>query len=92
MAEEVFVIALSHGSTACSQGEAGGWYAFSEETYPLATGRAPMAQCYDKDFFRHGQALMSRIISRGVSLESSEVDDPAILGICGRMVRGPVRE
>ncbi|KAJ6179749.1 hypothetical protein N7519_010210 [Penicillium mononematosum] len=39
--------------------EAGGWYAFSEETYPLATGRAPMAQCYDKDFFRHGQALMS---------------------------------
>ncbi|KAJ5787648.1 KEN domain ribonuclease activator [Penicillium paradoxum] len=39
--------------------EAGGWYAFSEETYPLATGRAPMAQCYDKDFFRRGQALMS---------------------------------
>ncbi|KAJ5213958.1 hypothetical protein N7449_001127 [Penicillium cf. viridicatum] len=39
--------------------EAGGWYAFSEETYPLATGRAPMAQCYDKDFFRQGQALMS---------------------------------
>ncbi|OQD83702.1 hypothetical protein PENANT_c015G04930 [Penicillium antarcticum] len=39
--------------------EAGGWYAFSEETYPLATGRAPMASCYDKDFFRRGQALMS---------------------------------
>lgn len=39
--------------------EAGGWYAFSEETYPLTTGRAPMAQCYDKDFLRRGQALMS---------------------------------
>jgi serine/threonine-protein kinase/endoribonuclease IRE1 len=39
--------------------KAGGWYAFSEETYPLATGRAPMAQCYDKDFLRRGQALMS---------------------------------
>ena len=39
--------------------EAGGWYALSEETYPLVTGRAPMAQCYDKDFFRKGQALMS---------------------------------
>ncbi|KAJ6024849.1 Serine/threonine-protein kinase ppk4 [Penicillium herquei] len=38
---------------------AGGWYALSEETYPLVTGRAPMAQCYDKDFFRRGQPLMS---------------------------------
>ncbi|KAJ5638925.1 Serine/threonine-protein kinase ppk4 [Penicillium herquei] len=39
--------------------DAGGWYALSEETYPLVTGRAPMAQCYDKDFFRRGQPLMS---------------------------------
>ncbi|KOC08460.1 hypothetical protein AFLA70_8g005840 [Aspergillus flavus AF70] len=39
--------------------EAGGWYALSEETYPLVTGRAKMAQCYEKDYFRHGQALMS---------------------------------
>ncbi|KAJ6123454.1 Serine/threonine-protein kinase ppk4 [Penicillium capsulatum] len=39
--------------------EAGGWYALSEETYPLVTGRASMAQCYDKDFFRSGQSLMS---------------------------------
>ncbi|KAJ5104200.1 KEN domain ribonuclease activator [Penicillium argentinense] len=38
---------------------AGGWYALSEETYPLVTGRAPMAQCYNKDFFRRGQPLMS---------------------------------
>lgn len=39
--------------------DAGGWYAMSEETYPLVTGRAKMAQCYEKDFFRHGQLLMS---------------------------------
>ena len=39
--------------------DSGGWYALSEETYPLVTGRARMAQCYEKDFFRHGQPLMS---------------------------------
>lgn len=39
--------------------EAGGWYALSEETYPLVTGRAPMAPCYDKDFFQRGHSLMS---------------------------------
>ncbi|KAL4887695.1 hypothetical protein BJY04DRAFT_204485 [Aspergillus karnatakaensis] len=39
--------------------EGGGWYAMSEETYPLVTGRAKMAQYYEKDYFRHGQPLMS---------------------------------
>ena len=39
--------------------DAGGWYAMSEETYPLVTGRAKMAQCYEKDYFRRGQPLMS---------------------------------
>ena len=39
--------------------EAGGWYAMSEETYPLVTGRAKMAQCYEKDYFRDGKTLMS---------------------------------
>lgn len=39
--------------------KSGGWYAMSEETYPLVTGRARMAQCYEKDFFRYGQPLMS---------------------------------
>jgi serine/threonine-protein kinase/endoribonuclease IRE1 len=38
---------------------AGGWYALSEETYPLVTGTAHMASVYDKDFFRRGQSLMS---------------------------------
>ena len=28
--------------------EAGGWFAMSENTYPLVTGRAQIAQCYDK--------------------------------------------
>ena len=28
--------------------EAGGWFAMSENTYPLVTGRAQPAQCYDK--------------------------------------------
>lgn len=39
--------------------ESGGWYAMSEQTYPLVTGRAKMAQCYEKDYFRDGQPLMS---------------------------------
>ncbi|GKZ18524.1 bifunctional endoribonuclease/protein kinase ire1 [Aspergillus brasiliensis] len=39
--------------------EGGGWYAMSEATYPLVTGRAKMAQCYEKDYLRHGQPLTS---------------------------------
>ena len=30
--------------------EAGGWFAMSENTYPLVTGKAKEAQCYDKDW------------------------------------------
>ncbi|PYI15815.1 hypothetical protein BO99DRAFT_405575 [Aspergillus violaceofuscus CBS 115571] len=44
--------------------EAGGWYAMSEETYPLVTGRAKMAQCYKKDYLRHGQPLTSLTTSQ----------------------------
>jgi serine/threonine-protein kinase/endoribonuclease IRE1 len=44
--------------------DAGGWYAMSESTYPLVTGRAAMAQCYEKDFFRDGQSLLSLDLSR----------------------------
>ncbi|KAL3457206.1 hypothetical protein BJX64DRAFT_269321 [Aspergillus heterothallicus] len=39
--------------------EGGGWYAMSEDTYPLVTGRAKVAQYYEKDYFRHGEPLMS---------------------------------
>ena len=38
---------------------AGGWYAMSESTYPLVTGRAKTALCYEKDFFRDGRSLLS---------------------------------
>ncbi|MCJ1227526.1 bifunctional endoribonuclease/protein kinase ire1 [Toensbergia leucococca] len=30
--------------------EAGGWYAMSENIYPLVTGGAKLAQCYDQDW------------------------------------------
>ena len=30
--------------------EAGGWFAMSENTYPLVTGRAKTAQCYDPEW------------------------------------------
>lgn len=30
--------------------EAGGWFAMSENTYPLVTGKAKAAQCYDRDW------------------------------------------
>ncbi|KAI4185123.1 MAG: hypothetical protein LQ346_005977 [Caloplaca aetnensis] len=30
--------------------EAGGWFAMSEKTYPLVTGRAKTAQCYDPEW------------------------------------------
>ncbi|KKK17041.1 hypothetical protein AOCH_004423 [Aspergillus ochraceoroseus] len=39
--------------------DGGGWYAMSEATYPLVTGRAKTAQYYEKDYFRRGQRLMS---------------------------------
>lgn len=70
--------------------DAGGWYALSEETYPLATGRAPMAQCYEKDFLRRGQALMSlpphqqRSVLAGVhSLAGPRIIRPPIARIGG---------
>ncbi|KAL1961672.1 hypothetical protein VTN77DRAFT_1347 [Rasamsonia byssochlamydoides] len=44
--------------------DAGGWYAMSESTYPLVTGRAAMAQCYEKDFFQDGQSLLSLDLAR----------------------------
>jgi len=33
-----------------NQTDAGGWYAMSENTYPLVTGGAATAQCYDRDW------------------------------------------
>ncbi|KAK2822994.1 hypothetical protein FQN49_007576, partial [Arthroderma sp. PD_2] len=39
--------------------DAGGWYAMSELTYPLVTGRARIADCYERDFMSQEKPLMS---------------------------------
>lgn len=39
--------------------ENGGWYAMSEVTYPLVTGRARQAECYEKDYLDSHKPLMS---------------------------------
>lgn len=44
--------------------ESGGWYAMSEITYPLVTGRARRAECYDKDFLAGKPRLMSLSLSQ----------------------------
>lgn len=36
--------------------EAGGWFAMSESTYPLVTGKARHAQCYDKSWLESNSA------------------------------------
>lgn len=36
--------------------EAGGWFAMSESTYPLVTGKARHAQCYDKNWLESNSA------------------------------------
>ena len=33
--------------------DSGGWFAMSEDTYPLVTGRAKQAQCYNEDWLQH---------------------------------------
>lgn len=70
--------------------ESGGWYAMSEETYPLVTGRAKMAQCYEKDYFQDGQPLMTlnpdqqRAALAGVhSLNGPRAVRPTIPSIAG---------
>lgn len=39
--------------------EAGGWFAMSESTYPLVTGKARHAQCYDKNWLESYSAKQS---------------------------------
>ncbi|KAM5450207.1 bifunctional endoribonuclease/protein kinase ire1 [Microsporum audouinii] len=39
--------------------DTGGWYAMSELTYPLVTGRARIADCYDRDVLSQDRPLMS---------------------------------
>lgn len=39
--------------------EDGGWFAMSENTYPLVTGKAKAAQCYDKDWLEMTSSVQS---------------------------------
>ncbi|OAX79936.1 IRE protein kinase [Emergomyces africanus] len=44
--------------------ENGGWYAMSEATYPLVTGRARQAECYQKDYLINAKPLMSHSLAQ----------------------------
>ncbi|KAK2740427.1 bifunctional endoribonuclease/protein kinase ire1 [Onygenales sp. PD_40] len=44
--------------------ETGGWYAMSELTYPLVTGRARQAECYEKDYLATEKPLMSHSLAQ----------------------------
>ncbi|EQL34260.1 IRE protein kinase [Blastomyces dermatitidis ATCC 26199] len=44
--------------------ENGGWYAMSEATYPLVTGRARQAECYEKDYLISEKPLMSHSLAQ----------------------------
>ncbi|WEW61358.1 bifunctional endoribonuclease/protein kinase ire1 [Emydomyces testavorans] len=44
--------------------ESGGWYAMSELTYPLVTGRARRAECYKRDFLAEGKSLVGLSLSQ----------------------------
>jgi len=39
--------------------EAGGWFAMSETSYPLVTGKAKVAQCYNKDWLEWTSSIQS---------------------------------
>ncbi len=44
--------------------ENGGWFAMSESTYPLVTGRAQLARCYDKSWLESSSATQSLSIAQ----------------------------
>ncbi|PGG99845.1 IRE protein kinase [Helicocarpus griseus UAMH5409] len=44
--------------------ETGGWYAMSESNYPLVTGRARQAECYEKDYLANEKPLMSHSLAQ----------------------------
>ncbi|EEH43227.1 IRE protein kinase [Paracoccidioides brasiliensis Pb18] len=44
--------------------ENGGWYAMSESTYPLVTGRARLAECYERDYPANEKPLMSHSLAQ----------------------------
>ena len=44
--------------------EAGGWFAMSENTYPLVTGKAKAAQCYDRDWLEMTTSMQSLTLAQ----------------------------
>jgi len=44
--------------------EAGGWFAMSENTYPLVTGKAKAALCYDKDWQEMTSAVQTLTLAQ----------------------------
>ena len=44
--------------------EAGGWFAMSENTYPLVTGKAKAAQCYDRDWVEMTTSMQSLTLAQ----------------------------
>lgn len=44
--------------------EAGGWFAMSENTYPLVTGKAKAAQCYDRDWLEMTTSMQSMTLAQ----------------------------
>ena len=44
--------------------EEGGWFAMSENTYPLVTGRARAAQCYDRDWLEMTTSTQSLTLAQ----------------------------
>ena len=44
--------------------EAGGWFAMSENTYPLVTGKAKAAQCYDRDWLEMTTSTQSLTLAQ----------------------------
>ncbi|CAF9943026.1 MAG: bifunctional endoribonuclease/protein kinase ire1 [Alectoria fallacina] len=44
--------------------EAGGWFAMSESTYPLVTGKAKAAQCYDRDWLEMTTSTQSLTLAQ----------------------------
>lgn len=44
--------------------EAGGWFAMSENTYPLVTGKAKAAQCYNRDWLEMTTSMQSLTLAQ----------------------------
>ena len=60
MGSDIYDVLSAKNRIFVNHTEAGGWFAMSESTYPLVTGRAKPALCYDNDWLEStsfGQSL-----------------------------------